>query len=350
MKLRMDKNGLLYYKSALELGLPCTPIADIYGFAVTLDNRQYFFRGGHTPFNNGGSVSVARNKYCVNKLLAAAGIPVPKTIAITRDEFATGNYSLHNLNFPLVAKPTSDSGLGKDVLCNIKNEEILLSYLKKKFKRYSCISIEEFHNHLKTYRILVFYNEVIGTLERTPSHIIGDGTHTISELIAIANQERQSTDLGPLKVDEEYLIRLDELGLTLKDIPEMGEYVQLCYTCNGSRGGTRTSLGKQICQENAELAVRAAKVLNLNLVGFDVLCKDINVSMTKCNGVFIEANYNPDIAMHETCMLGTPQHVSKIIMRKLIYLHPFSYLKYQIKKCRWSNLFIFVLVLLYLQY
>lgn len=327
----MNKNTGLYYQSACALKLPTSMLQQMDGFAVNLGLRRYFFRGGETPFNCGSSLGVANNKYCTNKILAAAGFPVPKADAIGKDLYNNTNLEalIEHFNFPLVVKPTTGTMEGRDVLCNIGNRQQLHSYMKKCFQDHQFLSIEEFHGGLNSYRVLVFYYKVIGVVQRFPAKVIGDGIHTIRELIEINNCERErlkgSVSLGPIKVDEEYQIRLNELQMTLETIPQNNETVVLCYTCNSTRGGTMESLGKKICVENARMLCQAARALNLNIVGFDVACEDILVPIETSRGVIIEANQNPDITIHEHPILGISNQVSKKILRRLILRHPVAY-------------------------
>ena len=39
----------------------------------------------------------------------------------------------------------------------------------------------------KDYRILVVNNQVVAVAERVPAHVVGDGKHTVQELIDITN-------------------------------------------------------------------------------------------------------------------------------------------------------------------
>ena len=328
----MDKNALLYYQSACALTLSPIKTAQVGGFTIKLAKRNFFFRGGETPFNCGSSISIAENKYCMNKTLEAAGFPVPKANAFSKDEFRKEKLEclIEHLSFPLVVKPMLGTALGRDVLCNINSIEQLRAHMKSCYKRYKFLLIEEFHPNLTHYRVLVFYNKVIGVVERIPAAVVGDGIHSIKELIVIHNVEREklkaTVSLGPIKVDGEYLIRLNELNITLDTIPENNETITLCYTCNSTRGGTMISLGKQICKENAHLLCQAAKALNLNIVGFDVACEDICIPIAESHGVIIEANYNPDITIHESPMFGISNRVSKTILARLIFRHPISYI------------------------
>ena len=335
-KYDMHSVAQLYFESGVELKLPVEPLKEIYGFKVKMGNIVHFFRGGFTPFNNGAGNNVTNNKFCTNKILELKGFPIPKATCIVRDQFEKGGWGIDDLKFPLVAKPTMGTSCGKDVLCNIKDMRILRSYLEKNFKKYEYLSVEEFQGGLTAYRVLVFFNKVIGVTERIPAQVIGDGEHNILELMKIENEKREkfkgTVIFGELKIDEEYKIRLDELGLKLNDIPKKEEVIKLCYNCNSTRGGAMVSLGKQICKENADMLCGAAKVLDLNIVGFDILCEDINIPIKKSKGVIVEANHNPDITIHEVPMKGEINRVSKIIMRKLIYKYPFLYIISRIKK------------------
>lgn len=329
--MKMDKTAQLYYRSAQALNLPATAIPQIAGFEVKLAQQRYFFRGAETPFNCASSLSIASNKYCMNKILESAGFPTPKSTSFNQMEFKKKKLEIliANFHFPLVVKPTIGTALGRDVICNIDNIFDLKTILKRKFEFHEFLTVEEFHAGLKSYRVLVFYNKVIGVVQRFPACVLGDGVHSINELIAITNLEREKLNhlvtLGPIKVDEECNIRLNEINTTIDSVPADKETVVLCYACNSSRGGTMTSLGKTICVENARLLCKAASALNLNLVGFDVACEDILVPIEKSRGVIIEANYNPDLTLHEHPISGIQSRVSKKIVQRLILRHPLAY-------------------------
>ena len=328
----MDKNALLYLKSARALKMSLTIREQIAGFEINLGKRRYFFRGAETPFNHGSSLSVASNKYCMNKMLAECGFPVPKADAFSKDQFDKQKIEslIEYLNFPLVVKPMSGTSAGLDVLCNITNVAELNACMKDRYQRHNFLSVEEFHSGLNSYRVLVFYNKVIGVVQRFSARVIGDGIHSINELIIQENESREklkhTVSLGSIKVDEEYHIRLNELDMALDTIPKDKEEVVLCYACNSTRGGTMKSLGKSICLENARLLCRAANALSLNIVGFDVVCEDILIPIETSGGVIVEANYNPDITIHENPMQGIPTRVSKNILFRLILQHPIAYL------------------------
>lgn len=276
------------------------------------------------------------NKFCTNRLLERHEIPVPHAVALTKDEFEQNLTELRIsfLRFPLVIKPLCNSSKGTDVLCNIQTIEDLKIYLRNHFKTYDQLIIEEFHGNLNSYRVLVFHRKVIGVLLRTPASVVGDGTHTIDDLIRLTNRVRaKSYDfLGPITIDDECRIRLNELGIGLDYIPPVGKKITLCYACNSTRGGTYLSLGTTICRENRKLMRKIASVVNIDLVGIDVECVDINQPIIETHGVIIELNRCPSIRVHEFPITGEPHLVTRTIMRSFIFRHPFAYLYARFKK------------------
>jgi D-alanine-D-alanine ligase-like ATP-grasp enzyme len=312
-----------------------------------LGNHYYQFRSNETPFNNSLSSSIAIDKFRTNKLLESAGIPVPKAIHLTLPEFQQPSWEdkITTLTFPVVIKPV-DGSLGIDVLCNIPSFIELKKLLPLYFSHYESIVIEEFYGNLKSYRVLVFRKKIIGVVLRHPASVLGDGIHTIQELIELTNQKRKQSHavLGPIVIDEECHIRLRELGIGVDYVPKAGEKVVLCYTSNATRGGTFESLGKMIGKENRKLMIRVAETLDLNLVGIDVECVDINVPIKSSKGVIIEVNHKPNIRIHEIPLCGHPTRVTQTIMRSLIYRHPFAYL-YSLFTNQPTKLYLRVLIL-----
>uniref|UniRef100_A0A0Q9YEP8 Cyanophycin synthetase n=2 Tax=Candidatus Berkiella cookevillensis TaxID=437022 RepID=A0A0Q9YEP8_9GAMM len=342
----MHNIAKLYYKSAQDLGLhPVRLEREMAGFYFTLGKNVYYFRGGLTPFNSVVSASIGANKFSTNKLLEMANIPVPKSTGFTLEQFKKDDWSTEDLTYPLVAKPTWDTACGYKVVCNIKDEEKLMEYVNKYIKLTKCISLEEYHPGLRSYRVLVYYGKVIGLVERIPAHIIGDGKNAIRELIKIQNEKRKSQKktipTGPISLNEETWTIFKDLNISVDTVPEAGEKIPLRYICNSTHGGTFVGLNpKIVCEDNQKLAVRAAEALGLNLAGFDVLCEDITKPIAKTRGVFIEVNVDPDITIHESGRGGFPQQVSKIMLKKIIMEHPFLYLYEQMKHHKYASMFL----------
>ena len=327
----MDNASLLYYKSACALKLPTIVVPQVVGFSVKLGQKHYYFQGASTPFNLCASTRMAGDKYSMNKILDSAGFPVPLARTFSKATFEQEPIQtlINGLTFPLVVKPTAGTFDGKDVLCNIQTIPQLHAYMNRCYQHHAYLTVEAFHSGLRSYRVLVFFNKVIAITERLPASVTGDGIHTIQELIHLENEKRRpyyhTGEMGPIVMDEECAIRLDELNVTLDTILKDKENITLNYTSNSGRGGTERALENKLCKENARLFAKAAATLGLNLVGFDVQCENIHLPIEQSRGVIIEANHNPDIIMHENPMSGVRAQISKKIVRKLIIQHPIHY-------------------------
>lgn len=334
---------MLFYQAAEKLNLPNTYLPYIDYLSIQLGQKNYYFTRTLTPMNQGSSIFIAQNKHVANALLGDAGFCVPKAILLSQERYLQQPLAqlLQGINFPLVAKPVTGTSRGLDVRCNITNINSLEKYLKNFFQTYQTdVQIEEFHQNLKEYRVLILKNRVIGVVERFAAHVIGDGQQTIESLIAQSNKERDHLNatltMAPIVVDDEIQQCMEEQHLSLQSIVPKDKKITLCYTVNTGRGGDIFSHGNKIHSQNAKQLIRAAKLLGLTYVGFDVLCEDINLSFHHTKWMIIEANFHPDITIHEVPNRGKRARVVNKVLLQLILQHPFFYGYHLMLKSKFS--------------
>lgn len=323
----------ILYEQALRMRLPVRHIPDIQCLKIFLGKKNYIFLPFYMPFNNFGAINLARNKFAVNTVLKKGGFPVPKAIGINRYSYTKAqlNDLVKDLQFPLVAKPMQDTCGGRGVVCNIPDLDKLSAYLEVNFQKYADIQIEEFQQGLQEYRVLILKNKVLGVVKRMPYTLVCDGSQSIEKLLQKHIQHCLTTGRKPFQIDEDCLSCLYHQGYLLHDIPPKDTTLQLSYTVNRARGGLVHSLGKKIHPENARYLVQVAKMMSLDFVGFDLLCEDIETSFKASKWVIIEANFGPDITLHEFPDEGEPVRVSKKILRALIYRHPWAYFLHRLR-------------------
>jgi cyanophycin synthetase len=328
----MDRNVSIFYQRAVELRLPVTYLPEIDYLHIYLGKKNYYFRRGAPPLSNSSSIKAAANKYISNKILTEEGFPVPKAITFTKAVFDQEPLDelMKGLTFPLVLKPAQGTGRGDGVICNIKNVEVLRACLNDFFCQFANVQLEEFKQDLKEYRVLILKNAVIGVVERFGAYVIGDGRHSIKELIALKNELRDQLSstltISPLVYDKEYELCLHDQHLSLSDIPPLHKKVRLSYTVNTGRGGEIISRGKKIHPHNAKMLQRAMKALGLEYVAMDVLCQDINAPFMPGKWFILETNPWGDTTIHETPNEGEKTPAVKKVLKHLIRKHPFSYL------------------------
>jgi cyanophycin synthetase len=121
-----------------------------------------------------------------------------------------------------------------------------------------------------------------------------------------------------LTLDDEALHCLAEQGLSAESIPEAGCFVRLRRTANISTGGIATDVSTTIHPDNCALAVRAARVVGLDIAGIDFLCPDITHSWREVGGAICEINAQPGFRVH---WLGDPSRDINAEVLALLYPH-----------------------------
>ncbi len=330
----MDKILKAYCAAATTLKLPADYIDTIKCLNITLGNRNYLLLRGITQLNNAASIYVTKNKYTMNAIFQDSGIPVPKNRVINTAAFH--KYPLDKLiaeiQFPVVAKPLLNTNNGKDVLCNIKTIDGLNDYLARMFHKYYYMLIEEYQAGLKEYQVLLLNNRIINIIELTAPTITGDGKNTIEHLINLkyAPSSKEQTD-SSIEVTEECINCLKEQGLTLETIVPKDGTITIQNALKHTINGRTYSIDKRINRKNAALIRQAAQITGLDLVGLDILCEDINKPFSHTSWFVLEANFAPDITLHESPDVGHGNPVSKKILKQLIYKHPLAYMIHRLK-------------------
>lgn len=305
---------------AFALGYKVDIYEDLNIFRISHGRQSRLVRGALTELNTYVGADIADHKFRANAILSEAGFPVPKNERISKGAFKRGDWNIDLLDAPYVVKPTFGTLKGIGVVTNIHRKKDVIKYLKQGFKKHSSMLVEEFHDNLKDYRVLVLDNRVIGVLDRIPAYILGDGVHTIGTLIRQKNEVRKESEdikLGPISIDAELRNKLKSQRLTMRSVPAPGRQVMLKNVCNFGAGGEVHDMTDKISKANVDLAVKITKELGLRLAGLDFLCKDISKSLKRTGGVVLELNQHPDFAMHHFPQEGKSRNVSRQIVRAM---------------------------------
>ena len=90
------------------------------------------------------------------------------------------------LGFPVVVKPL-DGNHGNAVSINLKSLDEVRTAFEKAYELSDRVIVEACQPG-QDHRILVIDGRVVAVSRRVPGHVVGDGRHTIAELVEIANQ------------------------------------------------------------------------------------------------------------------------------------------------------------------
>jgi cyanophycin synthetase len=261
------------------------------------------------------ALDIACNKELTRTLLDQVSIPVPRGIVVNTWEDAVEALDL--IGAPVVVKPLNGRQ-GKGVSLNLtKPEEVAHAFTVA--QDYSAeVLVEELFVG-RNYRVLVVGNRMVAASERFPCHVVGDGRHTIKELIEIANRnplrgEGHEKPLTKIKVDEFVTAHLRKSGLGLDHIPPDGEVTVLREGINLSTGGTAGDVTDIVHPSVAKVCERAARVIGLDVCGVDLVLSDISAPLLKGGGGIIEINAAPGLRMHLYPSEGVARDVGAAIV------------------------------------
>lgn len=280
--------------------------------------RQRRVRATITDATSCLAVDIAGDKALAKEILRTSGIPVP-----TGGLAATLPQAMEiaaQIGYPVVAKPF-DGNQGKGVALDIRSPEELRAAFEVA-RRFSERVIVERYIRGRHYRIVVVGQRVVAASERLPAQVIGDGVHTVSELVAAVNAdplrgEEHERPLTRIKIDAVAELVLAKQELTPASVPAAGQVVLLRENANLSTGGTAIDVTDQVHPLNRDLALRIARLIGLDVCGVDIVMDDIARPLSETTGAVIEVNAAPGIRMHHYPAQGRPREVAGAIIDHL---------------------------------
>jgi cyanophycin synthetase len=224
------------------------------------------------------------------------------------------------IGYPVVVKPQYGNQ-GRGVATNLQTQQDVLVAYDAAVLEERTIMVEKYASG-DDYRLLVVGDRVVAGARREPAQVIGDGTHTIKELIELVNQDPRRGDdhatcLSKIPLDAVSLSVVASQGYTPQSIPDAGARVLIRRNANLSTGGTATDVTDRIHPLVAARAIDAARVIGLDIAGVDVVAEDIGRPLEDQGGVVVEVNAGPGLRMHLEPSSGAPRDVGTAIVELL---------------------------------
>ena len=278
-------------------------------------SKQKRIQAAETSFTSAVAEAIAQDKELTKQLLHAAGVAVPtgRPVADEDDAWAAAQ----EIGLPVVVKP-QDGNQGKGISVNLNSEEQVRKAYQVAVSFFDDIMVERYlpgHD----WRLLVIGDKLIAAARRDPPLVVGDGTHTVRQLVDIVNSDPRRSDghatsLTKIRFDEIALARLAEQGYTADSVPERGVRVVLRNNANLSTGGTATDVTDDVHPELAAAAVAAAQTVGLDIAGIDVVCDTMLKPLEDQGGGIVEVNAAPGLRMHLDPSFGKGRPVGEAIV------------------------------------
>lgn len=279
--------------------------------------NQQRIRATMTSLTSSLAVDIASDKELTNRLLAAAGLPVPASEVVRRADDAVR--IARRIGYPVVVKPL-DGNHGRGVAIDLADEAAVRAAFDEAYdqSRRGYVLVESFIAG-KDYRVLVIGGQMIAIAERVPAHVIGDGVKSVAALVEATNADPRrgvghEKVLTRIEVNDAAIELVRAQGYEMTDVPPRGEMVKLALTGNMSTGGISIDRTFEAHPDNIDIAEEAARVVGLDIAGIDFLCPDITQPVRETGGAICEVNAAPGFRMHTHPTIGDPQYVAKPVV------------------------------------
>jgi cyanophycin synthetase len=281
-------------------------------------SKQSRIQAAETGNTSAIAEAIAQDKDLTKMLLEAAGVPVPRGFVVEDEN--QGWEIANKIGLPVVVKPR-DGNQGKGVAVNIETREQLNAAFKVASEISRDVIVEQYipgHD----FRMLVIGNQLIAAARRDPPTVIGDGQHTVAQLVDQVNADPlrgdgHATALTKIRFDEIALATLATQGLSDQAIPEKGKRVLLRNNANLSTGGSATDVTDEVHPELAARMVTAAQMVGLDIAGVDLVAETILKPMEAQRAGIVEINAAPGLRMHLSPSFGKPRPVGEAIISSM---------------------------------
>jgi cyanophycin synthetase len=260
--------------------------------------------------------TISRDKDLTKRLLAECGVPVPEGRVVTSAEDAWE--AALEIGLPVVVKPV-DANHARGVSLDVRTREEIEAAYTLAQREGSEVMVERFirgHEH----RVLVIGGRVVAASRGERAVIIGDGVHTVRELIERdinsdprrGEEEEFPLDTIRLPENRDVMLELRRQGLTPDSVPEAGREVLVQRT-----GLLTDDVTDQVHPDVAELAALAARIVGLDIAGIDLVVEDIGQPLAAQGGAIVEVNAGPGLLPHLKPARGQPRPVGEAIVAHL---------------------------------
>lgn len=320
----------LVVSAAYDRGIPVFRLGPDQAFCLSPDQVLQLGEGIHqrrlhpwgTMTDRTGFLAghLANDKAFVKALWSQFGIPVPEGLVVT-DE-CDARLAAAKLGGPVAVKPI-DAECGRGVtLKPTTPEAVTAAFYHAKAVSASGNVIVERYLPGAWHRLLVVDQRIVAALRREPASVVGDGQHTIRELVARTNHDqRRGPDhrwsLRFLSLEVTELENLAAAGLTPATVLSLGQRAVLRESGSAASGAESIDVTEHLHPETQKLALEAVQLVGLDIAGLDLIAEDISRPLDEQNGGFLEINEQPAIFLHAAPFCSPPRLVGEAIVESL---------------------------------
>ena len=288
------------------------------------EHIEYVKNGNMTSHDSYISPLIMENKVVTKKVLAKVGFNVPQSVEFTSLEQAVASYPLFEGRAVVIKPKSTNYGLGISIFQQgVHNRDDFAKAVEIAFREDKEIMVEDYLVGTE-YRFFVLGEETLAVLLRVPANVVGDGVHTVAQLVATKNDhplrgDGSRTPLKKIALGDIEQLQLKEQGLTVDSIPAKDQLVQLRANSNISTGGDSIDMTDEMHDSYKRLAVGITKAMGAAVCGVDLIIPNLKkpAEASLSSWGVIEANFNPMMMMHIFPYAGKSRRLTQNVIKML---------------------------------
>ncbi len=259
--------------------LSVTFIKNIDNYYISSQKKALFFsRSGMISGKTGiKNYNICKNKNLTKKYLLENNVNTADGFVCDISNERRATLKVDELGYPVVLKQY-DGARGENVFSNIQNQVELKQVIRLLLKKNIDKVLIEKHIDGQEYRVFVVGEKAVDSYMRDAAHIIGDGLHTIKELIEIKNLTRRENPHlceKPIITDDEVNLFLERENLNLDTILKKSKKLYLHSKANLSQGGDLVDVTNSLPDKVVSSAIKAVNSIpDLSAGGVDLIYND----------------------------------------------------------------------------
>lgn len=258
---------------------------------------------------------LANDKFATHCLLRDDNFPLQPTLLLEEGQLPEEAAAFLEKHSPVVVKPV-DAAHGRGITVNIVSLDALRSAIeiaRVNGQATRAILVQAQYVEPIDIRLTCIDYRYRAALIRVPARVLGDGVHTVEQLILQENQngkrgEPYKASLAVIDLERSKTYLSDKAAL----VPRKDEYVQVLGTANYGTGGELIDVSDDIPGWLAEMSETIAKKLEMPVAGIDYMVRSQpkkELSATDLCPSITEVNKCPALFMHDQPTVGRNRRV-----------------------------------------
>jgi GNAT-family acetyltransferase (TIGR03103 family) len=291
----LNPYALIIAEEALRRGIRVEVTdAECGEIRLSVGGRTVVTRESLSEFTTAVAMSRCDDKRVTRRIMERAGVRVARAALTCDGELADAAALMREVGEVVVKPARGEQGRG--ITVGVRGEAGLEKAVALALQFCPDVLVEELVAG-DDLRVIVIDGTVVAAAVRRPAEVVGDGRHTVTELVRATSRRRERATGGEssIPLDDTTAEVVRDAGHEMDDVPPPGERIRVRRTANLHTGGSIDDVTQLLHPEIAEASVRAAAALDIPVTGLDFLVPDVSGP----DYVFIEANERPGLANHE---------------------------------------------------